>query len=217
MTQLTAEKLLELWEKGESPAGHLLGPEGAECSLGERQRRLLRMGAELTGPVLQGTAVCSRCGETLDLEVPVAALAGQDSVRPSALECEGVRVRVPGAAEVERAMAMAKSPAEARERLLELCTGERALPAATVAKVEWWLEQADPLAVTELTATCPQCAAAMEVPFDAGVFVEAALRGRAERLLGEVNLLASTYGWAERDILGMSAVRRQAYVSLIAG
>jgi len=52
--------------------------------------------------------------------------------------------------------------------------------------------------------------------FDIGSFLWAELDAWAARILGEVHELASVYGWSEHDILEMSAVRRQAYLHLIA-
>jgi len=35
------------------------------------------------------------------------------------------------------------------------------------------------------------------------------------RLMHEVNLLASVYGWNEREILSMSSLRRNMYVNMV--
>ena len=37
----------------------------------------------------------------------------------------------------------------------------------------------------------------------------------AARLLAEIHTLARAYGWSERDLLGMSAVRRAAYLGMV--
>lgn len=41
------------------------------------------------------------------------------------------------------------------------------------------------------------------------------LNGRAQGLLQAVHTLARSYHWAERDILGLSLARRQAYLMLL--
>jgi hypothetical protein len=39
----------------------------------------------------------------------------------------------------------------------------------------------------------------------------------ANRILREVHLLASTYGWSEADILALTPTRRQWYLALVDG
>ncbi|MGH8445497.1 MAG: hypothetical protein ACREVL_09520, partial [Solimonas sp.] len=40
------------------------------------------------------------------------------------------------------------------------------------------------------------------------------LRSRAEKILLEVDALASAYGWSEEQVLALSPVRRAAYLQL---
>jgi hypothetical protein len=40
------------------------------------------------------------------------------------------------------------------------------------------------------------------------------LQRAAERTFVEIDALARAYGWAEKDVLGMSAMRRAAYLQL---
>jgi len=48
------------------------------------------------------------------------------------------------------------------------------------------------------------------------LFLWTEITSQARRLLHEVHLLATTYGWHEADILAMSAIRRQYYLEMVA-
>jgi len=74
---------------------------------------------------------------------------------------------------------------------------------------------ADPLAEIRLTFDCPVCGDAFEDDLDLPTFLWAEMAARAKRLLSEVHLLASAYGWSEAEILGLSPVRREFYLGMV--
>jgi hypothetical protein len=41
------------------------------------------------------------------------------------------------------------------------------------------------------------------------------MEARAKRLLAEVHLIASAYGWSEAEILGLSRARRDFYLDMV--
>ena len=51
--------------------------------------------------------------------------------------------------------------------------------------------------------------------FDIVSFFWAEIDAWARRVLREVNVLARAYGWRESDILALSPVRRQIYLSMV--
>jgi hypothetical protein len=63
--------------------------------------------------------------------------------------------------------------------------------------------------------SCPACGHGWQVIFDIESFLWAKVSALAKRLLHEVHGLASAYGWTERDILALPAVRRQFYLEMI--
>jgi hypothetical protein len=74
---------------------------------------------------------------------------------------------------------------------------------------------ADPQAEIELALTCPACGLLWRTPFDVVNFLWQEIDAWAASLLGEVHILASNYGWSERDILALSPLRRAYYLDLI--
>jgi hypothetical protein len=74
---------------------------------------------------------------------------------------------------------------------------------------------ADPLAEIEIELNCPECAASWSAPFDIVSFLWNELDDWASRILGQVHVLASSYGWSESEIVALSPQRRQYYQDLI--
>lgn len=89
------------------------------------------------------------------------------------------------------------------------------LPAGVRQAAQEAMAEADPLADLRLALTCPECAHAWSAPFDPSGFFWGEIEAWVPRLLREVHLLASAYGWSEADILAMDAWRRGQYLSLL--
>jgi hypothetical protein len=73
----------------------------------------------------------------------------------------------------------------------------------------------DPLAEIELKLDCPECALSWQSPFDIVSFLWSELDAWAKRMLREIHILASHYGWSEADIIALSPQRRLHYRGLI--
>jgi hypothetical protein len=65
-----------------------------------------------------------------------------------------------------------------------------------------------------IALTCPDCGYRWNELFDIVSFFWTEIDAWARRLLREVHVLASAYGWNEHDILSLSPVRRQIYLAL---
>jgi hypothetical protein len=74
----------------------------------------------------------------------------------------------------------------------------------------------DPQAELELDLSCPSCQAAFSVVFDTASFLLQEIDQAATRVLHEVHVLASSYGWSEDEILRIPARRRARYIELAA-
>jgi len=61
---------------------------------------------------------------------------------------------------------------------------------------------------------CPGCAGQQVLDLDIARFLWREVAAAATRLLREVHLLATAYGWREHDILALSQQRRAAYLEL---
>jgi hypothetical protein len=77
------------------------------------------------------------------------------------------------------------------------------------------MRRSDPLADLEIDVSCESCGHERPIPFDIAEHLWGDIAECAERLLEEVHLLASTYHWAERDILRLSSARRRRYLDMV--
>jgi hypothetical protein len=239
----TPVQLLALWEQGGGRS--LLGralllltmwldqPEEAiaRLTIGQRDFALLNLRAALFGPDLSALATCPACGKPVELRLNCDTLAASPS--PGSGETADVvhddyqvTFRLPTSLDLN-GLPMDAGPAAGRQCLLERCLirvrpGENdvpndGLPEALIRAITEGMAEADPLADIELSISCPECRHAWEAPFDIVSFLWSEISAWAERLLAEVHVLASAYGWSEHDILRLGAPRRQFYLQMISG
>ena len=62
---------------------------------------------------------------------------------------------------------------------------------------------------------CPSCGERWESPLEPADFVWREINAACRRLLRQIHVLASAYGWSESEILRLSHERRAGYLHLI--
>jgi len=232
MRALTQAELLALWEAGRS-----LGPldrgvlaaraasPGAENTadwpLGRRNRALAQLHCALFGGVLRGWTGCHGCGEQLEFAFDAHSVA---EAEPEPPERRVVTVgkwlfRLPTSRDLAVALAEKSEPGATR-RLLNACwTGPESAGAdwgeEDLQAIEERLAEADPLAEIRLHFDCPSCSASFDETLDLGDFVWAEIEREARRILQDVHLLASAYGWSESEILSLGPARRSVYLEMV--
>ena len=209
-------------------------------TLGARNAALMRLHAGWFGARLELLSTCPQCHTTIEFAADCEALAPQlDSVPPAApqaLEVEGHRVefRVPDIDAVVLASTALPQPTSGpdsaagpdfAERLWSVCVLSVArdghpcrvadLPEPVRLAVTERMEALDPGASVSFALDCPGCAARWQAPFDIGLALWRKLQAQAERLLIDVDTLARAYGWAQHEVLALSALRRAAYLQLV--
>jgi hypothetical protein len=231
MRTLTQADFLALWETGRSMhpldqgvlAVQAAFPEVkesiADWPIGRRNRALAELRCAAFGGALRGWTACRQCGEKLEFELDGPALAKGMNEEAMRVEVGGEMYRLPTSRDLA-AVAGEKDALAATRRLLREC-----LANGGAGKSDWSEEEidqvgermaaADPLAEVRLSFDCPVCGDAFEDNLDLPTFLWAEMAARAKRLLSEVHLLASAYGWSEAEILGLSAVRREFYLGMV--
>ena len=91
------------------------------------------------------------------------------------------------------------------------------LPDEVIDLIAARIAETDPQGDVQIAMRCPQCGHDWHASFDIGPFFWSEIHTWAQRLLREVHILASAYGWREMDILMMSPRRREFYLSCIDG
>jgi len=209
----------------------------ARLSVGRRDARLIALRGHLFGSRLLGVSACPACGERVEVTFDPAASgitapADPDTetlvpvVETLKVADHEVAFRAPDGEDVA-AIAGAPDVPAARAALLARCIlsvrrngGDVPLDEAPPAVMEAVVErmaELDPHADVQLALTCPACDHAWPVSLDIIAFLWREIDAWAARVLREVHVLASAYGWRESDILRLSPARRRAYLELIAG
>jgi hypothetical protein len=234
--------LLDLWERGLSlPAGAADGAradallaaasDAPPATLGERNRRLIAIHCDLFGRELALMSRCPACDEAVEFEVDAAAVAPRlqsaDGDAPHRLEWNGhaIAFRLPNAGDIAEAGAGSSDDGDFARRVLRRCVLSAhaggdvafdALPSAALDAISARMEQIDPGASLAFAVECPGCSTAWSAPLDLAQLVWRKVRAAAEALLLDIDALARAYGWSEREVLGLTPLRRAAYLQLVA-
>jgi hypothetical protein len=241
MHPLSAAQLLDAWEQGLSEPAYrralpLLAAASAESSfdavaaltVGERDRWLLTLREWTFGSELVSIANCSGCDERLEWTVNATDLYVEQQAEPArelSLNADGYNIdfRVPNTGDLA-AIAECADVATAHGSLLSRCvltarfdgqqTPTSELPSEIVTAIAQRMAAADPQADLKFDLNCPACGTNWQALFDIESFFWSEINAWAQRILLEVHLLASAYGWREIDILSLSPWRRQFYLGL---
>jgi hypothetical protein len=229
--RLSAKNLLDTWEMCLDEPAPLRGArllasacddtsgDTAKWPIACRDAGLFDLREQLFGPVVDAVVLCSKCGERAEVQFAI------DQIRePSAgtlkhsgvIQVDGrrVRYRAPTSEDL-LAIAGCDDVDAARMRLLERCLGTTELTDELVRRAIERISRDQAQADVQVNFDCPSCGNAWEAPFDIASFLWREVDDWARRLLREIHVIASTYGWSEVDILSMSARRRQAYLEVL--
>jgi hypothetical protein len=241
MRSLTAHELLDVWEAGSAQALAqrallLLAVANPDLSyealahqpLGQRDARLLTLREWLFGPQLISVASCPNCGERLQLTLSSRELLTEARTMPEVIALNvadyTIHYRLPASSDL-LALAQCETVADSRKLLLQRCVqtimrADQTQPLETVPDhvieaIEAHMAQADPQADVQLDLHCPACQQQWLAAFDIAAFLWKEIDSWARRIVGDIHVIASAYGWSEADILALSANRRQMYLDLI--
>jgi hypothetical protein len=243
MEALTPRQILDLWADyaGAHPIDRTLAsiaaalppeqaPLLADLPLGARERLAMSVRISTFGDDWEGIAVCPACRTAHEIAPPVQALfAAAAPSEPSLVRSGDYEVQVRAVTSRDQAaVASSTSSAEQGARLLlERCivlardpsgpVAASQLPPSVVSDAEERVAALDPGAEALLQLTCSECGTAWDVVFDAGEFLWREIATFAQRLLRQVHVLASAYGWRETDVLNLHPRQREAYLELVGG
>lgn len=226
-------QILALWERGAGLVRWardeaLLAAIGAPPSaLGARNAMLLGLRGSLFERRWPLLSRCPACGADCEFEADAVALAEEldalaGSSRRAHVEASGrsVELRAPTADDLRRIAVLPDAQSAARALLAACVSGEiatDALDERCAARLETCIERLDPGAVVSFALHCPDCSHEWSAAIDIGDALWSELQRAAEQSLIEVDALARAYGWTESEVLGLSPVRRAAYLQLVGG
>lgn len=216
----------------------ILPKQLAELSIGQRDALLLTLREWIFGSQLQSLVTCPSCSDRLELcfniaDIRVAAITNLTETFSVSFAGYEVQFRLPNSLDLVAITSQMSPSREAahndtattQQALLERCLldaschGEEQpvtqLPPDVIGAVVEQMAEADPQADVQLTLSCPSCGHQWQSTFDIVSFFWSEINAWAYRILREVHILASTYGWREADILAMSPYRRQLYLEMV--
>ena len=202
----------------------------AELSIGERDTRLFQLRENMFGPQLYNISACPACHVQLEWKTSIKELipANQES-KPSllrSLDVEDYHIvfRLLNSYDLIKAFsdpAYKKDPRKLlADCILEIkkenedCNSKH-LPETAYDKIEECMSSQDPQADIRMLLNCPACRHRWEMPFDIASYIWIEIDNWAKRILHEVAILASAFGWSESAILSMTQHRRQLYLAMI--
>jgi len=246
MRALSAAELLSVWECGlgqdfvgravtllSAANPELTAAEIAELPIGRRDASLLKLREWTFGSRISSVATCPDCGGNFEIVFETEAILAGSGMETRAqsgdfrILVDGVELHLhlPNSNDVAAALGCQDAD-EARRELLRRCvvasdafvgdTKLEDLPSAVKEAAEDALAHADPLADIRLAVSCTDCGRRWYEVFDVAHFFWAELHAWAVRILREVHVLASAYGWPEEVILGMTPSRRSFYLEMTA-
>lgn len=244
MKPLSATEVLQVWEEtyGEpvlEKCTLLLGKacssshpdQITQLSIGERDARLLQLREWTFGYTLKNQINCPNCNETIEWEADSRELhlqpLGQDfseRIFHFTIDDFDLHFRLPNSIDIAKVLSGGLNDMSERkilsDCLVKIHQNNREcspadLPEEVFNALDERMAKEDPQADIRMNLTCPVCRAPAEVYFDIASYFWAEINNWSYRVFQEVYLLAKTFGWSEKDILNMSAHRRQLYINMI--
>lgn len=233
MHLLSPSRMLDLWERGaqQHPLDRnlllLAGAQPgeslqalADVPVGQRDQVLLAWRSANFGRALPAYVDCPACHTRLEFTLDSEALCSDQGAAP--IIVDGMAVRRPTSRDLAAVLQQADPEQAAYQLAQRCCAGApgdlSALPTLSpeqAARIEQALAATDTAADIMLDLACEHCGNAWQAEFDIGGYLWQEIEAQAARLLAEIHTLARAYGWSERDLLGMSAVRRAAYLGMV--
>jgi hypothetical protein len=241
MRVLSSSDFLDLWERGRRfhPLDQCLlaivaafpaipPAKLADWPLGRRNSALAAVHRACFGASLQGWLSCPRCRQKLEFELDSQRMLDEGTIDERDAELGPVdpivvgehRFRLPTSRDIATAAGENDSQM-AVIRLVESCwlgTGEPPRwSEEDIEEIGQRMALSDPMGETRMTLECPECGNHCDEILDLPSFLWTEIEAGARRLLTEIHILASAYGWAEREILSLSEPRRALYLEMVRG
>ncbi len=241
MVPLSATELLAVWERGleKRPLERALALLEAGCpdspptvlanlSVGRRDAALLTLREWAFGHEITGSAVCANCGLPVEMTLDTShlRLPSTDSAAPAEVSVATagyeIRLRPPNSSDLMACVEV--DAAEISKRLFTSCliaasfqgnpvSAEQLPPEVVQTGIEQ-MAHADRQANLEIDISCTGCGHRWLEVFDIVSFFWTEIDAWARRMLREVHVLASAYGWSEKEILLLTPRRRHSYLEM---
>ena len=242
MNNLSQERLLVLWDHslGLSPVYFGLDlicesfPEMNRervmmLPLGKRDSLLIKIRQKIFGSDFSNTANCPSCEEKVEWEMNINdfGLAETSELLKNEihqfsqgsylldyrLPSTGDMLELPGPKDDPSRWLLSRCIIGARNKETPVDLTE--LPDEVLSSLSDRISREDELADIRISLTCPACSKQWEALFDIVQYLWSEVDAWAKQLMQDIAVLASNFGWSERQILELSPGRREIYLELI--
>lgn len=233
MNRLSASELLNLWERsyGQPPwqraisfvlsgSPQFIDLDVMSFPIGFRDRHVARLRADHFGNRVLSSAECPQCRAPVEFEVHLDQCfklteSRYQPVATDALTGSGFGLRPLTTEDIISQFVSTTAPENlVRRCLIDPSKATVALTAAEIDRLALSLEELDPESRIEFALSCPECQHSWSSLFDIVSVFWFELNTWARRVMQEVHVLASRYGWSEAEILQLTAWRRAVYLGL---
>jgi hypothetical protein len=242
MKELSGSELLDIWERGyKTPMIErallllfMAMPESkplelSKLPIGRRDALLLQMLERHFGTQLAARVTCPSCEMELELEIRTKDLKYGDLPQAEVtgrINIEGYNIafRLPDSQDLQAA-SKCSAIESAGIMLIGRCIIQATkdgkqipfedIPPFILEEISNRMGEMDPQANIQINLICPSCEHKWSSRFDVALFLWTLIDALARCSLREVHILATSYGWTEKDILGMSRQRRSAYMEIL--
>jgi hypothetical protein len=242
MRPLRSAELLDTWERfnRSSPVRKAISLLNVACSdgdpadpsllnIGERDLRLIQLREWMFGTSMVNIASCPACRERLEWTTHTAALRYLPPAGSTAMLCFkhydfDISFRLPNTNDLLLTEQINDQELATRKILTDCITAASRdgsvceiadLTEDVLHALDERLAEEDPQANIQMNIHCPHCDHDWRSRFDIVNYLWTEIDHWAKNILYDIALLASAFGWAERDILNMTPHRRQLYLQII--
>jgi hypothetical protein len=200
-------------------------------SIGERDAKLLLLREWIFGPKLLNMADCPVCRERIEWETDIQDIRLQfpgkkETSAKYFLDIDGYNVlfRLPNSNDLSAIISAHDENSRAEKLLKSLivdCKFNKEpcdfndLPEKIRTILDQRIEVESPQADIFMSVKCVKCTHEWEIRFDILTYLWSEIDSWARHILHDIDLLARTYGWSEKEILSLSPARRQIYLEMV--
>lgn len=238
---LSPDDILNIWEHGMSrhPIDRALTiilhsypditfEDITKFSIIKRDMYLLDIYEKNFGSLLRCFSTCPSCKENLEFEIALEdILSKQNEIEENHINFTvndiKIKLRLPNSLDLA-SVALYKNASISRNELIKRCITEvrnekKAFSQAEITQeiiddVSEYMDGYEHNGEIDFDLKCNTCGHKWQITFDILTFLWKEISLHAKRLLYEIHVLASVYGWHEKDLLAMSAVRRRYYLKM---
>lgn len=197
----------------------------ARVLIGTRDRWLLRLRGALFGDQFESVVPCPRCAAQSELHFMIDQILLPENTNETSeplvttIGDRRISFRLPNSEDL-LAVGMTAEASRRRFELVRRCIlaedrDRVVLDDAAFKAISGSMEREDPQADIRIAVACAACRQEWSVPFDIVTYLWNEVDAWARRLLGEVHLLASAYGWTEQEVVALSPWRRRIYLDMV--